>query len=328
MLSYALAGAASLQKSLGVDRDTAMLIISIGKVALILFLAWLIRYSAIKMIRAVGIYTTRSAGDPADVKRIETISRVLRYTVSVALTIVVGTLLLGEFGISVAPILGAAGVAGIALGFGAQRLVKDYFTGFFLLLENQISQGDVVEVAGIGGLVEEVTLRYVRLRDYEGNVHFIPNGSITTVTNRTMGFAFAVVDVGVAYRENTDKAMQVMRDVGADMRADAVFGPKILEDIEIAGVESLADSAVILRCRMKVAPIEQWNVRREFLRRIKHALDEKGIEIPYPHMTIYAGQDKDGWAPSIPLRINRGKERPLKPAKDHPPEEVEGPQVT
>jgi small conductance mechanosensitive channel len=226
---------------------------------------------------------------------------VFRYVATVAISLVAGMLALSELGISIAPILGAAGVVGLAVGFGAQSLIKDFFNGLFILVENQIRQGDVVEVGGKSGLVEDVTLRYVRLRDYEGSVHYIPNGLISTVTNKSRGFAHAVIDVGIAYRENVDEAFEIMREVGAQMRASEAFAAKILEDLEIAGVENWADSAVVLRCRFKTATLEQWGVRREFLRRLKEAFDTRGIEIPYPHLTLYAGQDKHGNAP--PLRV-------------------------
>ncbi|MCZ7654809.1 MAG: mechanosensitive ion channel family protein [Rhodocyclaceae bacterium] len=232
------------------------------RILVIALLSLAILWLAHKMIRTFRLYVSRSVRSSEEVKRIETLGRVFRYIASVVVALVAGTLILGELGISVAPILGAAGVIGLAVGFGAQSLIKDYFNGFFLLLEDQIRQGDVVEVGGQGGLVEEVTLRYVRLRDYDGNVHFIPNGSIVTVINKSRGFAYAVVDVGVAYRENADEALEVMRAAGAALKADPVFGPKILQDVEIVGVENWADSAVILRCRFKVAPLEQWNVRR------------------------------------------------------------------
>ena len=163
------------------------------------------------------------------------------------------------------------------LGFGAQSLVKDYFIGFFLLAEDQLRQGDVVEIAGKGGLVEEISLRYVRLRDYDGNVHFVPNSAIGTVTNRSRDFAYAVIDAGVAYREDVDAVLEIMHQVGNTLRTDPVFGARILDSIEIMGVDSWADSAVILRCRLKVRPLEQWNVRREFLRRLKHAFDANRI---------------------------------------------------
>ena len=260
------------------------------RICLIVALAWLTHAFAHKLIRSLRIYLSRNIGNADEIKRVTTLGRVFRYIASVVITLIAGMLVLGELGISVAPILGAAGVVGVAVGFGAQSLVKDYFSGLFLLLENQMRHGDVVTVAGIGGVVEEMTLRYVQLRDYDGNVHFIPNGTITTVTNKTRGFAFAVIDIGVAYRENVDAALAVMRAVGEELRADEAWQARILEPVEIVGVENLADSSVILRSRFKVAPIEQWNVRREYLRRIKQAFDAAGIEIPFPHLTVYRGQ--------------------------------------
>ncbi len=230
----------------------------------------------------------RQAPSADEQQRIDTLARVFRNGAAVIIVLVAGTLVLDEVGISVAPILATAGVAGVAIGFGAQSLIKDYFNGFFLLLEDQVREGDVVEVAGKSGLVEEVTLRYVRLRDFEGHVHFVPNGEIKIVTNRTRGFAHAVIEVGVGYRTDPDQALAVMREVGEAMRGDAAWGSRILEPVELVGVERLADSAVILRARVKVAPPrEQWNVKREFLKRLKKAYDERGIEIPFPQLTIH-----------------------------------------
>jgi small conductance mechanosensitive channel len=244
----------------------------------------------------------RNAGAD-ELRRIDTVGNALRYFATVLVVLVAGTLILGQLGISIVPILATAGVAGIAIAFGAQSLIKDYFTGFFLLIEDQIRVGDVVEIAGQGGQVEEVTLRYVRLRDVEGHVHYVPNGEIKLVTNRTRDFATPLVEVGIAYREDPDEALALMRDTGRAMRADPEWQARILEDVEIIGVERWADSAVVLRCRLKVAPpIEQWNVRREFLRRLKKVYDQHGIEIPYPHLTLYAGQNKDGSAPPFQLR--------------------------
>jgi small conductance mechanosensitive channel len=243
-------------------------------------------------------------------KRAETLGRVFRYLVAVVVTLLAGMLVLGELGISVAPILGAAGVVGLAVGFGAQSLVKDYFTGFFLLLENQISSGDIVQLsADHAGFVEEVTLRYVRLRDYDGRVHFVPNGQITSVINMTRGFSFAVLDIGVAYRENVDEVMALMQQVARDLRADEGFTDKILEDLEMAGVDQWGDSAVVIKCRFKVVAMQQWAVKREYLRRLKLAFDERGIEIPFPHVTVYAGQAKDGGAPMLPVRLQRAAAR-------------------
>jgi len=271
------------------------------RIIIILLLAWLLMGLSRKLIRLFRNYMSARAETAEETKRIETLARVFRHTATVVISLVAGMLALSEMGFSIAPILGAAGVVGIAVGFGAQSLIKDYFNGFFLLLENQIRQGDVVEVCGKGGLVEDVTLRYVRLRDYEGTVHYIPNGLITTVSSRSRGFAHAVIDVGIAYRENVEEAFEVMRKVAGEMRASETFASKILGEFEIAGVDSWADSAVILRCRFKTVALEQWGVRREFLLRLKEAFDAAGIEIPYPHLTIYAGQDKQGKAPPFPV---------------------------
>lgn len=277
-------------------------LITLLRVVLIAAVAWAALGLMRRLIRLFRERITRRMDDPEQMKRAETLGRVFRYIVAVVVLVVATTLILSELGIAVAPILGAAGVIGLAVGFGAQSLVKDYFAGFFILLENQMRQGDVVDIAGKSGLVEEITLRYVRLRDYDGNVHFVSNGLITTVTNMSRGYAQSVVDVGVAYREDTDEAVGVMRETGAAMRADPSFGPKILDELEIAGVDRWADSAVILRCRFKVQPLEQWNVRREFLRRLKKAFDARGIEIPFPHLTLYAGAAKDGTSPPFRVR--------------------------
>jgi small-conductance mechanosensitive channel len=270
-------------------------------VGIILGLAWLAHGLSRKVLKKMRLHMQQQGDDIERVKRLNTLEQVFRYVLTVVVMLVAAMLVLSEVGISIAPILAAAGVLGIAVGFGAQSLVKDYFTGLFLLLEDQVRQGDVVEVAGKGGLVEEVTLRYIRLRDYEGSVHTIPNGSVDTVTNRSRGFAYAVIDIGVAYREDIDAVYAVMREVGAALRADPEMADKIEEDLEIAGVDQWGDSAVVIRCRFKVKPLEQWGVRRSFLYRLKKAFDTADIEIPYPHLTLYAGQDKDGSAP--PLRL-------------------------
>jgi small conductance mechanosensitive channel len=266
------------------------------RVIIILALAWLLLGLSRKLIRIFRTFASTRATSPEDVRRIDTLARVFRYVATVVITLIAGMLILSEMGISIAPILGAAGVVGLAVGFGAQSLIKDFFNGFFLLLENQIRQGDVVEIAEKTGLVEDITLRYVKLRDYEGSVHYVPNGLITTVTNKSRGFAYAVIDVSVAYRENLTEVFEAMREVAADLCTSKDFSAKILEHIEIAGVQDWGDSAVVIRCRFKTVALEQWDVRREYLRRLKESFDARGIEIPYPHLTLYAGQDKDGRA--------------------------------
>jgi moderate conductance mechanosensitive channel len=197
------------------------------RIGVILTIAWIMLALSRNLIPMLRRQLQKHTDDPEQHKRLETLGRVFRYIIAVVITLITGMLVLSEIGISIAPILASAGVIGIAIGFGAQSLIKDYFNGFFLLMENQIHQGDVVTVAGLGGLVEEVTLRYIRLRDYEGTVHFVPNGAVTTVSNRSRGFAYALVDIGIAYREDVEQVFQVIRDVAAEMRADETLGPLI-----------------------------------------------------------------------------------------------------
>jgi small conductance mechanosensitive channel len=257
------------------------------RIIVIVVAAWVLIGVLQRAIRAFRVRIASRLDDREAVKRAETLGRVFRYVAAVVVSLIAGMLVLGELGISVAPILGAAGVVGLAVGFGAQSLVKDYFTGFFILLENQIREGDVVKLGDHAGLVEVVTLRFVQLRDYDGCVHFVPNGSITTVINMSRGHAQAVMDVGVAYRENVDEVMALMKSVAAEMRGDPAFAPKLLDDFELAGVERWDESAVVLRGRFKVAPLEQWAVRREYLRRLKQAFDLQGIEIPFPQLVLH-----------------------------------------
>jgi small-conductance mechanosensitive channel len=279
-----------------------------ARIVAIIVVAWIVAGLLQRAIRAFRVRVASRMDDREAVKRAETLGRVFRYLVAVIVSLIAGMLVLGELGISVAPILGAAGVAGLAVGFGAQSLVKDYFTGFFLLLENQIRQGDIVDVGGgHAGVVEQVTLRFVQLRDYDGRVHFVPNGEISSVVNLTRGYAQAVIDVGVAYRESVDEVVAVMRKVAGDLRTDPAFAARILDELEVAGVDQWADSAVVVRCRFKVAAGDQWSVRREYLKRLKDAFDAVGIEIPFPHVTVYAGQDKDGRAPVLPLELRRAR---------------------
>jgi len=278
---------------------------SVIRIGIILGIAWVMLSLSRKLIPVLHEQMQKRTDDPEQHKRLETLGRVFRYAVAVVITLITGMLALSELGISIAPILASAGIVGLAIGFGAQSLVKDYFTGLFLLLENQIHQGDVVQVAGLGGLVEEVTLRHIRLRDYEGSVHYIPNSAVTTVTNRSRGYAYALVDIGVAYRENVEEVFEVIREVAASIRADEKLGPLILEELDLAGVDAWADSAVTIRFRIKVQPLQQWTVKRAFLLRLKQEFDRLGIEIPFPHLTLYPGQTKDGKV--LPLNLANQK---------------------
>lgn len=275
----------------------ATLLMASVRVTVIVVLAIVARMAAGRLIRLVRRRIAANVDDAAEVRRLETVSRALRYAASAVILLIAGLVILSELGVSIAPILGAAGIVGIAIGFGAQSLVKDYFAGFFLLLENQIAKGDVVKIADHGGLVEDVTLRYVRLRDYSGNVHYVPNGLITTVTNMSREFGYALMDVGVAYREDLEQVFAAIRETGDALQRDPAWAARILEPLEIAGVENLADSAVVVRCRFKVRVLEQWSVRREFLRRIKAAFDAHGIEIPFPQLTLHTEAGMAGVAP-------------------------------
>jgi small conductance mechanosensitive channel len=224
-------------------------------------------------------------------KRIETIVRLIKQALLLALWLTFGLVILKEFGVEVAPILASAGVVGLAVGFGAQNLVRDVIAGFFIILENQIRVGDVAIVNGTGGLVEHINFRTTVLRDLAGVVHIFPNGSISTLSNLTTEWSAYVFDIGVAYGEDTDQVVEIIREVGRTMREDIKFGRSILEDIDIFGVDKFADSAVIIKGRIKTKPIKQWEVGREFLRRIKYAFDANDIEIPFPHRSIYFGEN-------------------------------------
>lgn len=238
-------------------------------------------------------------GDPERAKRSETLRAIINSSVTAGVFSIGIVVILGQLGIAIGPILAAAGVLGLAVGFGAQSLVQDVISGFFILLDDQIRVGDVVDIAGKGGLVERVNLRMVILRDQAGNVHFVRNGSIGVVTNMTREYSRYVFDIGVAYREDVDEVIAVVREVDEELRADPAFADAILEPIEILGLDRFADSAVIIKARTKTQPIRQWAIGREFNRRLKIAFDRRGIEMPFPHRTLYMGVDKTGNAPAL-----------------------------
>ena len=226
----------------------------------------------------------------AAAQRVRTLTNVLR-TIVVGLIWFVATLtVLGQIGVNIGPILAGAGVVGLAVGFGAQNLVRDLVSGFFLILENQVRVGDVAIINSTGGLVEAITFRTIVLRDLSAVVHVFPNGSINTLSNVSKDWSAYVMDVGVAYKEDTDRVVEVMRRVGAELRGDSKFGAAMIDDIEVFGVDQFADSAVIIKGRLKTMPLQQWNVGREYRRRLKKAFDAAGIEIPFPHRTLYMGE--------------------------------------
>lgn len=240
-------------------------------------------------------------------KRAETLTGIIQLILTILVLVVGCIIILGEVGVEIGPILATAGIFGLAIGFGAQNLVQDVISGFFLLLEDQVRVGDVVQVAGKGGLVEKVTLRMIILRDLAGNVHFVRNGKVDVVTNMTKDYGRYVFEIGVAYRENVDEVIEVIKAVDEDLRKDPDFSEDILEPIEILGLDRFDDSAVVIKARYKTRAVKQWGVGRAFNKRLKEAFDANGIEIPYPHLTLYAGEDKQGQAP--PLRLKMQKEQ-------------------
>ncbi|MBN1213258.1 MAG: mechanosensitive ion channel family protein [candidate division Zixibacteria bacterium] len=236
-------------------------------------------------------------------KRADTLNSLVRYILNTVILAMAIVMILGELGIEIGPVLAAAGIVGLAIGFGAQQLVQDVISGFFILMEDQIRVGDVVQISNLGGLVEKVSLRMVVLRDLAGNVHYIRNGQINVVTNMTKEYSQYVFDIGVAYRENIDEVIEVVRQVGEELRRDPDFSDDILDALEVFGLDKFADSSIVIKARIKTKPIKQWRVGREFNRRLKNKFDELNIEIPFPHMTVYMGEDKRGQAPPVRVSI-------------------------
>lgn len=231
-------------------------------------------------------------------KRVKTLTGLLRTICLTLLWVVAVVMSLDQVGLDITPILASAGIVGLAVGFGAQNLVRDVINGFFMILENQVRVGDVAVVNGTGGLVEAISFRTITLRDLNGTVHIFPNGTITTLSNMTKEWSYYVMDIGVAYKEDTDRVTAVIKDVGKELQEDPEFGPNMLEPIEVLGVDQFADSAVVIKARLKTLPIKQWVVGREYRRRLKKAFDAKGIEIPFPHRTLYMGEA------SLPFTVN------------------------
>lgn len=223
--------------------------------------------------------------------RYETLAPVVRTVLLVIIGAIFGAILLGQWGVNVAPLLAGAGFLGVALGFGAQSMVKDFLTGFTILMEDSIQVGDVVKLGGNAGLVEKITLRKIQLRNLSGTVMTIPYSEVSIVENMTKDFSFYVMDVGVGYGENTDRVCDIMRQVDTEMREEDSWGDDMLEPIEILGVDQFADSAVIIKARLKTKPIRQWAVGREYNRRLKHAFDREGVEIPFPQRVFWHRQE-------------------------------------
>lgn len=237
--------------------------------------------------------------------RVKTLLPIAKNVTNAALFIIFGITVISELGIDVMPLLAGAGVIGFAIGFGAQTLIKDLITGFIIIFEDLIQVGDVASVGGKSGVVEKITIRKVQLRNMAGTVFTVPFSEITIVENLTKDFSHYVFDIGIAYRESPDEVVQVLKQIDAELREDAEFKDDILDPLEVMGVDQFADSAIILKARIKTKPIKQWRIGREFNRRMKYAFDKHGIEIPFPHQTLYFGEDKTGKAPPVRIEVQQ-----------------------
>ncbi|WP_200339168.1 mechanosensitive ion channel domain-containing protein [Rhodovibrio sodomensis] len=267
---------------------------ALASAAAILFVAWLLWLGMSSWVEyRLNPNVGRAAG-----ARERTLLQLLRNAMTVLLIAIALMLALSEIGVNIGPLLAGAGVLGLAIGFGAQKMVQDVITGAFIQFENAINEGDVVTVAGTTGVVEKLTVRSVGLRDLSGTYHIVPFSAVDTVSNFMRGFAYHVAAIGVAYREDVDEVKQAMRDAFDDLRAGE-HGANILDDIEMQGVTEFADSAVTVRARIKTLPGMQWAVGRAYNEVVKRVFDRRGIEIPFPHRTIYWGEDKQGHAPAL-----------------------------
>lgn len=286
--------------------------ITIAVVIVAALVFWELVGSAIE--RYLDHLTTKTK-DRDRAKRLSTLLPLVRKVIFIALIVFVTLIVLAELGVNIGPLLAGAGVVGLAIGFGSQTLVKDIITGLFILIEDTLKVGDVVEVAGTSGTVERVSIRTMTLRDLWGNLHVIPFSEISSVKNSSPDYAYYLFDIGVGYGEDVDRVMAVLREIDEDVRADKEYGPAILEPLDIWGLNSFDDSAVTIRARLKVKSNRRWPTGREYNRRIKIKFDQLGIEIPYPHMTLYFGQDKDGTAAPALVRHAPGLPKAHKAAK-------------
>lgn len=257
-----------------------------GRMALILILALAGIEAAEFAVKQVFTRLALRAQEPRRASQIRTLSPVVGGVVRTALIIVAAMMLLSEVGVEVGPLLAGAGIVGLAVGFGAQTIVKDFLTGIFLIIEDVVSVGDIARIGDSGGLVEEMTIRTIKLRDFDGTLHVFPYSEAQVIHNLTKTFSYYVFNLSVSYSADIGKALELMKSVGDEMQRDPAYRDFILEPIEVVGVDGLGDSGVNLKARIKTQPIKQWTVGREYLQRIKLAFDENGIEIPFPHIKL------------------------------------------
>lgn len=278
-----------------IDWDTLInwneILATLFEAAVIILLAWFAFWALRIILRRIE--RSAASADPTTVsaheQRVATILSLVRSVGIVIIVVITLFMMLSTFGVEIGPLLAGAGVVGLAISFGAQSLVRDVISGLFILFENQFGVGDVVRIGDVSGKVEKMTLRIVVMRDVQGVVHTVPNGEITRVSNLTRSFSRAVLEIGVAYKEDVDHVMDVMRQVGDEFWNDEQWRPLLVEEPAVPGIESFGDSSVNIRMMATTIPLKQWDVARELRRRLKKRFDADGIEIPFPHRTLFWG---------------------------------------
>lgn len=281
-------------------------ILHIGISLSVIIIAWFLVREVFNALMQQYLNATNEEGEFINHNsRLRTVLPLLKNIALIVLALILFLLALTSIGVSVTPVLAFSGVLSLAIALGSQKLVGDFITGMFYLIEDTMQVGDVIEINGRSGTIEELSIRSLRLRDLTGSVHTIPFGSIEQVCNLTKGFSYALMEIGVAYRENVDEVMEVLAKIGEEMYNDTPWRYYITEDLEVLGVDSFGDNAVNIRCRFRTRADKKWTVRREFNRRVKNRFDELNIEIPFPHVTLYFGEDKNGDAPAMRFQPKR-----------------------
>lgn len=276
-----------------IEPDWSLWLARGSRIALIL-VGGALAYGVLRILRrrVANMAVEGEVAPDEELQRRKTLATVFTTAGILVISTITLMMILSELGVDLGPLLATAGVAGLAIGFGAQTLVKDFIGGIFILIEDQYAMGDVVDVAGVGGVVEQVNLRTTVLRDLQGVVHVVPNGEIRVVSNKTKEWSRAVLEIGVAYRENPDRVIEILEAVAKETYEDPLFGALLLEEPVVPGVERFDESAIVIRMMAKTVPLKQWDVAREIRRRVKHRFDEEGVEIPFPQRMVWHREER------------------------------------
>ncbi len=296
-------------------------VLTILVILIIASLIW--EFAGIRIEKSMALES--ESEDKRATSRKLTMLPLIKNVIMITVIMVAGMSVMAHLGINIAPLLAGAGVIGLAIGFGAQTLVRDVITGAFILMEDSMAVGDWVEAGGHAGTVEHLTVRTLSLRDLAGTLHFIPFGEVTTVQNYNRDYGYAMIDAGVAFRENYGEVVHALQDVAAELKEDEAWGTDIIGDLEIFGLNKITDSAVEVRVRMKTKPLCHFAIRRAFLERMKRVFDERGIEIPFQHHTVWFGQDKQGYSRPMHL-VHESRESLPEKKKEEEPESEQVPE--